>query len=68
MSPTCPCEIPALDPCEPLPVGFVRLRYFFGKRLGVADFADEQQYHAAKQRFHNRRLHGSGVLCGLGLA
>jgi hypothetical protein len=49
-------------------VGFVRLRYFFGKRLGVADFADEQQYHAAKQRFHNRRLHGSGVLCGLGLA
>jgi len=41
------------------------LRYFFGKRMGVADFVDEQRYHASKQRFHNQRLHGAGVLCGL---
>jgi hypothetical protein len=62
-----PC--PPLDgatACGSLPPGFARLRYFFGKRLAVADFVDEQRYHAGKMRFHNQRLHGSGVLCGLG--
>ncbi|WP_437322171.1 hypothetical protein [Sorangium sp. So ce394] len=54
-------------PCGELPAGFVRLRYFYGKRLGVIDFVDEQRYHAGKQRFHNQRLHGAGVLCGLGV-
>ncbi len=63
----CSCDNPAADPCEPLPAGFVRLRYFFGKRLGVADFVEEQRYHTAKHRFHNRRLHGAGILCGLRL-
>lgn len=58
---TCP-------PCGPLPTGFVRLRYFYGKRLGVTDFVDEQRYHAGKLRFHNQHLHGAGVLCGLGVA
>jgi hypothetical protein len=43
----------------------MRLRYFFGKHLSVADFMDEQRYHIAKQSFHNQRLHGTGVLCGL---
>ena len=52
-------------PCGTLPPGFVRLRYFYGKRLGVVDFLDEQRYHAGKLRFHNQRLHGAGVLCGL---
>ena len=52
-------------PCGTLPSGFVRLRYFYGKRLAVADFLDEQRYHAGKMRFHDQRLHGSGVLCGL---
>jgi hypothetical protein len=51
--------------CCPFPPEFVRLRYFFGQRLGVVDFADEQSYHAGKQRFHNLRAHGSGVSCGL---
>jgi hypothetical protein len=51
-----------------LPAGFTRLRYFFGKRMGVADFVDEQRYHAGKLRFHNQRLHGAGVLCGLAVA
>src|SRR5687768_1949891 len=51
--------------CCPLPPEFVRMRYFFGQRLGVVDFAEEQSYHAGKQRFHNLRAHGSGVLCGL---
>lgn len=62
---------PPLDgcgPCGTLPMGFVRLRYFFGKRMGVADFVDEQRYHAGKMQFHNQRLHGAGLLCGLGVS
>jgi hypothetical protein len=47
------------------PAEFVRLRYFFGQRLGVVDLADEQSYLVGKQRFHNLRAHGAGVLCGL---
>lgn len=57
------CGCPTCD----LPPGFVRLRYFFGKRMGVADFKDEQLYHQGKQRFHNMYLHGRGLLCGLGV-
>jgi hypothetical protein len=60
----CP-PLDACGPCGTLPSGFVRLRYFFGKRMGVADFVDEQRYHSSKLRFHNQRLHGAGVLCGL---
>ncbi len=56
---------PPRGPCPPLPPAFVRLRYFFGKRLGVADLTDEQLYHASKMRFHNMHLHGAGILCGL---
>ncbi len=51
--------------CAAIPPEFVRLRYFFGQRLGVVDFHDEQAYHTGKMRFHNRHLHGAGVLCGL---
>src|SRR5258708_4913699 len=54
--------------CSSLPLAFVRLQYFYGKRLGVADFEDEQLYHAAKMQFHNQRLHGAGVVCGLRVA
>lgn len=57
-----PC--PVVD-CGCLPAEFVRLRYFFGQRLGVVDFNDAQAYAVGKQRFHNDRLHGSGILCGL---
>jgi hypothetical protein len=63
----CP-PLDACGSCGALPGGFVRLRYFFGKRMGVADFLDEQRYHVAKHRFHNQRLHGSGVLCGLAVS
>ncbi len=59
------CPPVECGPCGTLPSGFVRLRYFYGKRLAVADFIDEQRYHTGKLRFHNQRLHGSGVLCGL---
>ena len=57
----------AEGPCGSLPLGFSRLRYFFGKRLSVADFVDEQRFNLGKQRFHNQHGHGAGVLCGLGL-
>jgi hypothetical protein len=59
------------DPCAGIgtclvpPAEFVRLRYFFGQRLGVVDLVDEQAYHSGKQRFHNLRAHGVGILCGL---
>lgn len=58
------------DPCGEAaclvpPAEFVRLRYFFGQRLGVVDLADEQAYLVGKQRFHNLLGHGVGVLCGL---
>lgn len=48
-----------------LPSGFFRLRYFHGKQMRLADYVDEQRYHAGKMRFHNDRLHGAGILCGL---
>jgi hypothetical protein len=41
------------------------MRYFYGKQLRLADYVDEQRYHAGKMRFHNERLHGAGILCGL---
>ncbi len=63
----CP-PLDACGPCGTLPAGFVRLRYFFGKRMGVADFVDEQRYHSGKMRFHNQRLHGAGLLCGLAVS
>ena len=48
-----------------LPAGFFRLRYFYGKQMRLADYVDEQAYHGGKMRFHNQRLHGAGILCGL---
>jgi len=54
-----------LEPCGCLPSGFSKLKYFYGKHLSVADFKDEQRYHVGKNLFHNSRLHGAGVLCGL---
>jgi hypothetical protein len=58
-----PCADDCL--CRTVPAEFVRMRYFFGQRLGVVDLADEQSYLVGKQRFHNRLAHGVGVLCGL---
>ena len=42
-----------------------RVNYFTGQLLSAADFQAEQDYHRAKQRLHNRVLHGSGVVQGL---
>jgi len=51
-----------------LPPGFFRLRYFHGKQMRLADYVDEQRYHSGKMRFHNEKLHGAGILCGLGVS
>lgn len=51
--------------CWTMPPEFVRVRYFFGQRLGVMELSDEAAYHTGKQAFHNARAHGVGVLCGL---
>lgn len=59
------CTLPDAASCWTVPPEFVRLRYFFGQRLGVVDLSDEQSYAVGKQRFHNLRAHGAGVLCGL---
>jgi hypothetical protein len=48
-----------------MPTEFVRVRYYFGQRLGVLELNDEAVYHLGKLAFHNARLHGIGVLCGL---
>src|SRR6476646_1345494 len=44
---------------------FTRNNYWYGKLMLPQDFIDEQRYFRAKQRHHNQRLHGTGVVCGL---
>lgn len=46
---------------------FRRPRYFHGMLLDDKAFRSEQNYHAGKRKLLNRMLHGSGVVCGLGL-
>lgn len=42
-----------------------RMHYFMGRHLTARDFTDEQAYHRTHRLFHNRLLHGWGVVCGL---
>jgi hypothetical protein len=42
-----------------------RVRYFSRQLLDANDLTDDQVYHRAKQRMHNRLLHGWGIVCGL---
>ena len=42
-----------------------RPRYFSGQLLTEAELNSEQAYVHAKNRLHNRFLHGWGVVCGL---
>ena len=44
-----------------------RLNYFKGQFLAAADFNDEQAYHVARRRAHNRLLHTWGIADGLGV-
>lgn len=47
--------------------GLLRVNYGFGMVLGVDDFNAEQEYLRNRLRRHNRLLHGSGVVTGLGV-
>ncbi len=42
-----------------------RTRFFSGQLLTQADLNNEQSYWLAKNRLHNRYLHGWGVACGM---
>lgn len=42
-----------------------RPRYFSGQLLTEAELNSEQAYQIAKNKLHNRYLHGWGVVCGL---
>jgi hypothetical protein len=44
-----------------------RLNYFSGRLLTAEDYQAEQSYWLGKHRSHARQLHGSGVVCGLGV-
>ena len=46
---------------------YKRTRYFHGMLLTERDFQAEQIYHQEKRRLLNRKLHGWGVVCGLGV-
>jgi hypothetical protein len=46
---------------------FKRTRYFHGMLLTERDFQEEQLYHQEKRKLLNRKLHGWGVVCGLGV-
>ena len=47
------------------PRSLVRPRFFSGKKLDAADFAQEQSYILERFKRHNRSLHGFGIVFGL---
>jgi hypothetical protein len=56
---SCSCAVcTELEPAE-------RPRYFAGQLLTEAELNNDQAYTLAKNRLHNRFLHGWGVVCGL---
>ncbi len=57
----CGCGCPSCKGLECLE----RPRYFAGQLLTEAELNSEQAYVIAKNRLHNRYLHGWGVVCGL---
>jgi hypothetical protein len=65
----CGCSDAACDcaVCRTL-VCTERPRYFAGQLLTEAELTGEQSYVLAKNRLHNRFLHGVGVVCGLEVA
>lgn len=45
----------------------VRVNYFAGALLSADDFRAEQDYFCTRLNRHNRSLHGSGIVTGLGV-
>ncbi len=59
-----PEAVPA--PCSPCDTtSFIRPRFFAGQLLTEDDMSALIDYVVAKQRFHNAKLFGAGVVCGL---
>jgi hypothetical protein len=53
-------------PCSPCDTtSFIRPRFFAGQLLTEDDMSALIDYVVAKQRFHNAKLFGAGVVCGL---
>jgi hypothetical protein len=55
------CDCPA---CTGLQC-FDRPRFFTGQLLTESELNSMQEYGIAKQKLHNRYLHGCGIVCGL---
>lgn len=58
------CVCDECRPCDGLACQ-CRPRFFDGQLLTAADFRRLDHYIVAKDRLHNRYLHGVGVVCGL---
>lgn len=58
------CGCSGCEPCDGLTC-LCRPRFFDGQLVTAADFGRLDQYLVAKDRLHNRYLHGVGVVCGL---
>jgi hypothetical protein len=55
------------SPCATTEATLTRRRFFAGQLLDAATLQAEQDYHRGKLRRHNRRLHGFGIVSGLGV-
>jgi hypothetical protein len=53
--------------CAATEVPLTRPSFFAGQLLDAATLQAEQDYHRNKLRRHNRRLHGFGIVSGLGV-
>lgn len=54
-------------PCATAPATLMRPSFFSGRLLDDATLQAEQDYHREKLRRHNRRVHGCGIVSGLGV-
>ncbi len=55
------------DACVTERAPLKRPSYFAGRLLDAGALQSEQDYLREKHRRHNRHLHGSGIVCGLGV-
>ena len=55
------------SPCASTTAALTHPRFFAGQLLDAATLQAEQNYHRDKLRRHNRRLHGFGIVNGLGV-
>jgi hypothetical protein len=55
-----------MSEAESGPRGWKRLNFFKGLVTFYTDWLDREEYRVDKHRWHNRRLHGPGVVVGYG--